>query len=148
METQTPAPKPALDFVFDSFEDVDSANVTIKDPVNGGPLLNPTTNQPVVFTLAGPEHPLRRKFMFDRQRKHRTSIMRTGKIQLDDPEQEEQDETEYLVDCVLGWSGTGVEFSKDAARRVLEDPKRQWLRAQVRVALDERERFIRRSVAS
>lgn len=136
-------PRPSLDFDIGDFEDIHSADVAIKDPTTGKPTA-------AVVTLAGPEHPARKKILFARQRKLRKNLQRSGKLELTDPEEDEADEIDYLVDCTLGWrglvkGGQALAFSKDAARALYEDPKRRWLRDQVRAALDEREAFIARS---
>lgn len=128
------------------YEDATSAEVRIKHPETGAPTS-------MVITIAGPEHPARRRIAFDRQRKVRAQIQRTGKMQLQDPEDDLADDTELLVACTLGWSGLvmagqPVAHSAKAARDLYEDPKRRWLRAQVRAALDERELFIKRSASN
>ena len=45
-------------------------------------------------------------------------------------------------------TGSAQPLSPDAARRLYGDPKRRWLCAQVRDALDERELFTQASAAS
>jgi len=143
MDTTITSP---VDFDLMSFEDVQSADVRIKAPDTGAPT-------PLVISLAGPEHPKRRKIQLDRQRRLRAQLQRTGKVQLGDPVEDEQEEAELLADCTLGWtgmvaSGKVVEFSRAKALEIYTDPRRQWLRAQVKAALDDREAFIRRSVAA
>ena len=138
--------KPELDFDIADFEDNTSADITIKNPMTGAPTA-------VVITLAGPEHPARRKIAFDRQRELRTGLQKTGKLQLGDPEEDEEAETDLLIDSTLGWKGikrggVALEFTKPTARELYTDPKRRWLRDQVKAALDEREHFIRRSAAT
>lgn len=128
------------------FEDALSADLRVRDPETGAP--TDTT-----ITLAGPEHPQRRRITFDRQRRMRAQIQKTGKLQLADPEDDELDETEMLAACTLGWSGLvsngqPLPFSAEAARALYADAKRRWLRAQVKVALDERELFIKRSATN
>lgn len=143
MDTTITSP---VDFDLMSFEDVQSADVRIKAPDTGAPT-------PLVISLAGPEHPKRRKIQLDRQRRLRAQLQRTGKVQLGDPVEDEQEEAELLADCTLGWTGMVaggkvVEFSRAKALEIYTDPRRQWLRAQVKAALDDREAFIRRSVAA
>lgn len=128
------------------YEDVTSADVTIKDPSTGAPTA-------LVITLAGPEHPARKKLSFDKQRRMRAQLQKTGKLQLGDPEEDEAEELEQLAAFTLGWrglrsGGADVPFSAEAARTLYASPKRRWLRDQVKAALDEREHFIRRSVAT
>lgn len=131
----TPTAPPLFDPT--AFEDVPTGTVAIKDP-NGAPTS-------MVITLAGPEHPERKRRMFARQRKLRAQLAKTGRLPMTDPEDDEADEIDDLVAYTLGWEGVATPYSRDAARDLYADPKRQWLRAQVKAALDERERFIRSS---
>lgn len=133
-------------FDLADFADVPSAPVVIKNPQTGAP-----TN--ITVELAGPEHPLRKKAKFDRSRRVRAGVMKTGKLQLDDPLDEEREEIEELVDWTLGWknvtfNGQVVEFSKEAVRQLYNDPKRVWFRDQVKAAIAEREAFIQRSASN
>jgi hypothetical protein len=130
-------------FDLDSFEDVSSGEYVVK---------HPETNQPtaIVVTLAGPEHPNRKKIAFAAQRRLRKVLQQTGKLQLADPEEEEGEEVDMLVACTLGWKGIAVggkalAYSAEAARSLYTDPKRRWLRDQIKAALNEREHFIKRS---
>ncbi len=136
----------AANFDITSFEDVQSASVVIKDPSTGAPT-------PFVVELAGPEHPFRKKDDFNRARRMRQDLMKSGKVQLADPEEEDAEVTDRLADYTLGWQGLSVagqmiEFSREAAIKLYSDPKRRWLRDQVKAALEERERFIKRSAAN
>lgn len=133
----------AVGFDITAFEDAQSGSVTIKDPATGA-------STALVIELAGPEHPARRKDGFARARRMRQELMKSGKVQLDDPEEEEAENTAKLADYTLGWSGlvsggTPVTFTRAAALQLYSDPKRRWLRDQVSVALEQRERFIKRS---
>lgn len=135
----------AANFDISGFEDVQSAELAIKDPNTGAPT-------PLVLTLAGPEHPARKRDDFARARRMRQDLMKTGKVQLADPEEEEADATDKIADYTLGWrglviNGQAVEYSRAAAVALYSDPKCRWLRDQVKAALDERERFIKRSAA-
>jgi hypothetical protein len=127
---------PVLD--LDAFEDVDRADVRIKDPTTGAPTA-------MVITLAGPEHPDRKRLVFARQRRLRAVLAKTGKLQVSDPEDDAADQLDMLVACTLGWAGASVPFSRDAARKLYGDARRGWLRDQVQAALDERELFTRSS---
>jgi hypothetical protein len=49
------------------------------------------------------------------------------------------------VACTLGWTGSSLPYSAEAARKLYSDPKRRWLCDQVQAALDERELFMRSS---
>lgn len=135
--TSTPAP---ADFDFDAFEDVSTAVLRIKTP-DGLPTA-------MSITLAGPEHPERKKRGFVRQRKFRQEFAKLGKMPVSDPADDYDDETDELVANTLGWEGARVPYSAQAARALYVDPKRQWLRAQVAAALNERDRFTRSSAAS
>ena len=121
------------DFDFTAFEDSPTADVRIKTPTG-----SPTS---MVITLAGPEHPQRKRIMFARQRRMRNALAKTGKLQVNDPEDDEAEELDLLCASTLGWSGAAVAYSADAVRALYSDPKRRWLREQVQAALNERELF-------
>lgn len=125
---------------LDDFEDVTTTTVTLKNPATGAPTK-------ATIDLAGPEHPDRKKFHMDRARKNRAAFQRSGKIEATDPLDDYEEETGYLVICTVGWQGltkcgAALPHSAEAARAMYSDPKRQWIRAQVRKAMDETERFI------
>lgn len=125
---------------LDQFEDIPTGSVTLKNPATGAPTA-------ASIELLGPEHPVRKKIQMDRARKLRAAFQRTGKIEITDPLDDFDDETDFLVNCTTGWSGltqggTALAFSADAARTLYTDPKRQWVRVQVKKALDEADRFI------
>lgn len=127
-------------FDFEAIEDVQTAEVRIKDQ-NGLPTS-------MIVTLMGPEHPERKRVMMARQRRFRAEWSRTSKLPVVDPTDEYDEETADLVAFTIGWTGAKITFSREAAQRVYTDPKRQWLRVQVKKALDERERFLANSVQS
>jgi hypothetical protein len=127
-------------FDFSSFEDVPTGELRVRDPETGAPT-------PMTITLAGPEHPDRKRRTFARQRRMRAALAKTGKIPVTDPEEDDAQEVEELVSYTLGWAGTSAEYSPEAARKLYSDPKRRWLRDQVREALEERALFTRRSAA-
>jgi hypothetical protein len=131
--------------VFDvgDYEDQPAGEVVIKNPMTG----EPTS---LVVLLAGPEHPIRKRTMFERQRQMRRQFQKTGKLQLGDPVEDEEVETAMLADFTLGWrgfvlAGGDYAFSRANALAVYANPKMRWLRDQVKTALDERESFIKRS---
>lgn len=128
-------------FDFQQFEDCPSAEVRIKAPDTGAPT-------PMVVTLAGPEHPDRKRITFAKARRMRAALAKTGKLQVGDPEDDEAEELELLVACTLDWRGAPQPYSPGAARALYADPKRRWLRDQVQAALNERELFTRRSAAA
>lgn len=123
-------------FDLDAFEDVTSATVRIKDPTTGSPTA-------MLVTLAGPEHPDRKRMAFARQRRMRAELSKTGRVPVTPPEDDEADELDMLVACTLGWTGASVEYSPAHARKLYSDPKKRWLREQVAGALQERELFTR-----
>lgn len=132
---QVPVPPP---FDFTAYEDTESTEVRIKDPKTGAA----TT---MLVTLAGPEHPARKRITMARQRKLRQQISRTGKVPMSDPEDDEADQVDLLVASTIGWTGAAVPFSTKAAADLYNDPKRRWLRDQLQTALDDRELFTRSS---
>jgi hypothetical protein len=145
MENIITTPPPVM-FDLATFEDMQTADVRIKHPATGAPTA-------ITITLAGPEHPTRRAREMARQRKMRAQLSRTGKIQMGDPEEDLADEAEEMADCTLGWSGLALNgqplaHSRAAALQLYTDPKRQWLRAQVRAALADRENFIASSATA
>ena len=101
-----------------------------------------------VITLAGPEHPERKRRLFARQRRMRALLAKTGKLPTSDPEDDDAEQLDDLVACTLGWEGAAVPYSPQAARTLYADTKRRWLRDQVSAALDERELFTRSSAQS
>lgn len=134
-----------MSFNLKRISDAPSAVVEIKDPETNAPL-------GVTFVLAGPEHPKRKQIEFDRQRRLRAVMNKTGKIELGDPEEDDQEGRQNLAACILGWNGyvddkgEPVAYSAEAAKALVNDPDMGWLRVQLNTALQERERFIKRSV--
>jgi hypothetical protein len=124
---------PPVAFDFSTYEDVPTGTVRIKTPAGG-----PTS---MVVTLAGPEHPDRKRRLFARQRRLRAVLAKTGKLPVNDPEEDDDAEVDELVACTLDWTGAATPFSPDAARALYSDPKRRWLRDQVKAALEDREAF-------
>ena len=127
-------------FDITSIKDALSAPIDIKHPITGA-ALGPS------ITLAGPEHPTRKAIDFAKSRKLRASIQKTGKLELSDPADDEQDAIEKLAACTLGWSGfteggAPLEFSAAAALKLYSTDGMGWLRAQLLAAMEERERFI------
>jgi len=145
MNDPTPTPVAAAAAAcFDplGFEDVPTATVRIKDPVTGAPTS-------MVITLAGPEHPDRKRRLHARQRRMRAAFAKNaGKLPVTDPEDEAAEQLDELVASTLGWAGSSLPYSADAARQLYADPKRRWLCDQVQAALDERELFTRSSAAA
>lgn len=124
---------------LDALEQSTTAVVVLKHPVSGAPTS-------ATITVAGPEHPARKAAIFARMRVRRAEMERTGKLSVTDPADDEQDEVALLAACTLGWAGlsTGgaaLAYSAEAARALYADPKRAWVRDQVKAALDERALF-------
>lgn len=123
-----------------SIEDVPTGTLRVRDH-NGAPTS-------WCITLAGPEHPERKRRLFARQRRLRALVAKTGKLPTSDPEDDDAEQVEDLVACTLGWEGAALPYSADACRRLYADTKRRWLRDQVAAALEERELFMRSSASS
>lgn len=131
-----------------NIKSVMSASVEIKDE-NGAPT-------GVFFELAGPTHPKRKSITLANQRRLQNQLQKTGKVTLDDPAEQEMQSRDNLVAFTLGWTGftddkgNEVPFSKDAARELYDDPeeKYSWLVDQLNTALNEKERFMQRSVSN
>lgn len=131
--------------VFDlaSIEDVESAEVQLKR--NGQPL-------PIFVTIAGPEHPKRKRFAFEKQRRIRKQLAKTGKVEFGDPAEDEAEENDLLADCVLAWRGVvfkGEPIPCDRANvlRFLQDKKRAWFRKSIKDAFEDAEAFTRVSAS-
>jgi hypothetical protein len=66
-----------------------------------------------------------------------------------DPLEDIEDETDYLVAATLSWNltrgGVAIECTPANVRAIYTDPKRQWLRAQVRAGINKTELFIKDS---
>lgn len=118
----------------------DSAEYVVKHPVTGAP----TTTR---IALASPVHPLRVAFRQAKQRAVQKAMQLDGSYTLPDPVDAEADEVEYLARSTLGWThvvvgGQEIPYSHDAACKFYADPRRHWLRSQVRAALEAQELFI------
>lgn len=145
MQANSPAITMADD-VFDlaTVEDVESAEIQLKR--NGQPL-------PIFVTMAGPEHSKRKRFAFDKQRKVRKQLAKTGKMEFGDPVDDEAEENDLLADCVLAWrgvvfNGETLPCTKDNVTRLLYDKKRAWFRKAIKDAFDDAEAFTRVSVGA
>lgn len=132
--------------VFDlaTVEDVESAEIQLKR--NGQPL-------PIFVTMAGPEHSKRKRFAFDKQRKVRKQLAKTGKMEFGDPVEDEAEENGLLADCVLSWRGVAfngetLPCTKDNVTRLLYDKKRAWFRKAIKEAFDDAEAFTRVSASA
>lgn len=125
-----------------SIKSVQSAQVEIKDE-NGAPT-------GVFFELAGPTHPRRKQITLSNQRRLQQQLQKTGKVQLDDPIEQESQQKENLAEFTLGWTGltddTGAEisFGKAKALEIYENDDYAWIVDQLQLALNEKERFMQR----
>lgn len=128
------------DFDIDQFEDTEAGKVYIKNPETGAPT-------PFYIEFAGPEHATRKRLVMNKQRKMRQHLQKTGKLQLQDPLQDEEEGLDMLVACALSWN-LKEEFTPANVEKRLSDPKRRWLRDQMQTGFDERENFIARSAES
>jgi len=133
-------------FNLKSIRQLASAEVAIKD-IDG----NPTG---VVFEIAGPEHPERKRIAYALARKNQARYNKTGRVELMDPEEMESMKAENLAAYTLGWkgyvddSGAPVPFSKAAALELYRDPEMAWLVDQLDAAIGDKELFIRRSATT
>lgn len=125
------------DFDIESFEDVQSGKVFVRNPTTGQP-----TSKYIEF--AGPEHPERKRRTLDNQRSMRAHLQKTGKLKIKDPLEDDEDSLDTLTACALSWNFP-YEFTPANVRQVLSDKKRRWLRDQMQAGFDERENFIGRS---
>lgn len=129
-----------------SIKSVHSAHVEIKDE-EGAPT-------GVFFELSGPIHPKRKSITLANQRKLQKQLQKTGQITLDDPAEQEEQSREDLAAFTLGWKGftdaqgAPVPFSHEAALALYTDDDYDWLVKQLQKALNEQERFMKRSVAA
>lgn len=124
------------------FDDMPSAWLQIRDPQTGVLL-------PMHLELMGPEHPTRKQVAFQQTRRVRDGMLKTGKPSFEDPEQEDASEPERVGDLVLSWRieiDNAPVFSRNQVVALFR--AKRWVMHQVKVALDERERFIKRSDAS
>jgi hypothetical protein len=123
-----------------SIVDTQSADITIKDPATGKRL--------ATVTIAGPEHPKRKAIEFSKQRRMITALARTGKIEITDPVEQEQDKIDLLVACTLAWAdiadagGEPILCTAENARKLYSAEGHGWLRKVLYDAMDERDRFI------
>ncbi len=128
-----------------SITDAPSAVVAIKNPVTGERL--------ATITVAGPEHPKRRAIELSKQRRMLSALARTGKIDVGDPVDLEQERLDLLVACTLAWEdvcdedGKPIPCTADNVRKVYTAEGNGWLRKQVADALEQHERFVMTSAA-
>lgn len=108
---------------------------------------NPTG---VVFTLASPNHPVRKAAQHAANRKLINSANKHGKVELPDPADAEKQNIRDLAEFTLGWrgytdeSGQDVPYSVETAAAMYADPELMWLLKQVETALGENDNFTKR----
>jgi hypothetical protein len=130
----------ALD--IDAYDDVPTGRLTLLDPKT-------QARTSTYIELASPEHESRKRIDLDRTRRLRAEFAATGKMPSSDPLEDIEDETDYLVAATLSWNvtrgGQPVECTPANVRALYTDPKKQWVRAQVRAGLHKTELFIKDS---
>jgi hypothetical protein len=132
------------EFDIASLEDIAEAEIQLK---------RGTEPLPIWVTLAGPEHPKRKAFLFGKQRRMRQQLAKTGKLEFSDPAEDEGEEAELLATCVLAWrgvvfSGVPLVCTRPNIEMLLSDPKRAWFRKCVKTAFDDNEAFIAASATA
>lgn len=127
---------------IDAYEDVPTGKLFLVDPKTK----EPTSTY---IELASPEHESRKRIDLARTRKLRAEFSATGKMPSSDPLEDIEDETDYLVASSLSWNvvrgGVPVEFTPANVRTLYTDPKKQWVRGQVRAGVQKTELFIKDS---
>jgi hypothetical protein len=131
-------------FDLATLEDIAEAEIQLK---------RDTQLLPIWVTMAGPEHPKRKAFVFAKQRRLRQQLAKTGKMEFQDPAEDEQDEVELLASCVLGWRGVlwkgqPVECTKANVLAHLSNPKLAWFRRAIKSAFEDNEAFIAASATA
>jgi hypothetical protein len=116
-------------------------------------LRHPETNASLgaSITLAGPGHPKRKKVEFARARALRARVAKRGRLELTDPEEDEEYEIDRLASCTLAWEGIcqdgkPIPCTPDEVRSLYESAS--WVRVQVAAFLDDRVNFIKSSDAA
>lgn len=130
------------DLDIDDFEDIEIGLLKLKNPQTG----EPTTSS---ISLASKEHESRKKIDLAKARKLRSAYVKDGKLPNTDPLDDIEEETDYLVAITIDWNltqgGKPLPFTKEAARVLYTDPKKQWIRAQALDALNKNDIFIKSS---
>ena len=117
-------------------------------------VLHPQTKRPTgaTITLAGPDHPKARAISMAAARKLRRQLEKTGKLQLEDPEAEEESRLDELCARTLAWTGMvddgEVEMPCNAENVRKLYTGLTWLRLQMLEAMNDRGNFIAASAPS
>lgn len=132
-----------MSFNLKKIKTLETFEIQIKDEEGNG--------TGVYFTLAGPTHPVRRAAQLALNRKMIAQANKTGKVELPDPEDAEQDRIKNLVQATLAWrgfvndEGQEVPYSQDAVSELYKDSQMTWLVDQVDTALGEKANFTKRT---
>ena len=110
-------------------------------------LVHPETGEPIgaEIKLAGSNHPKRKGIEFGRARRLRAKIAKKGRLELTDPQDDEDYEVDRLVACTLGWSGLArdgkpIECTPGEVRAIYESTA--WIRQQAQEFLGESANFL------
>lgn len=135
-----------MSFNLKKINTLETFEVEIKDDEGSG--------TGVFFTLAGPNHPVRRKAQLTLNRKMIAQANKTGKVELPDPEVAEVDRMNNLAESTLSWrgyvndEGEAVPFSTEAAHELYKIPAMMWLVDQVDAAMGAKENYTKKSSKS
>ena len=127
-------------FDIDSIEDVGSADYEVTHPHTG-------LGTGAFITMAGPEHPERKRITMTLIRRMRAEAMR-HKTKASNPEDDLAESLQMLVKVTLGWrgmrkDGRELPFSPQAATELYADSKRRWLVDQLLAAMNDQRLFIK-----
>ena len=131
-----------MSFNLKKIKTLEAFDVEIKDEEGNG--------TGVFFTLAGPNHTVRRTAQLALNRKMIAQANKTGKVELPDPEDSEVDRLKNLANATLSWKGyvndegEEVPFSTATALALYQDPEMMWLVDQVDTALGAKDRFTKK----
>lgn len=125
---------------LDTIEDAFSADYELLHPVTGAPT-------GAFITLAGPEHPQRKRIAMDLVRRLRATAARAKQAQ-PDPEEDARENVKLLAKVTLGWrgirkNGQDLAHSEAEAIELYSDPKRQWVVRQLLAAMNDQVLFIK-----
>jgi hypothetical protein len=128
-----------------------SAEVELTSPVDDAKL-------GAFFTFAGPEHPIRKQRALARTRKVRKAYEKTQRLELGDPEDDEEKLVSDMVAATLGWrcsdgpyiviNGEQIVYSAETCRRLYTDAKLAWIRRWALGKLENVDVFIKASSPS
>jgi hypothetical protein len=131
-----------MSFNLKKIKTLEAFDVEIKDEEGNG--------TGVFFTLAGPNHTVRRTAQLALNRKMIAQANKTGKVELPDPEDSEVERLKNLANATLSWrgyvndEGQEVPFSTATALALYQDPEMMWLVDQVDTALGAKDRFTKK----